>query len=286
MPTPVALARGAWLGGYRLLAPIATGGMAHVWSATRASEIVAIKLLREELAADAAFRRLFLDEAKLAARIRHRNVAHVIDFGEFYQVMPLVEGDALSALLRAPLACSIAARIMTDVLRGLYAAHETLQIVHRDVSPQNILVGVDGISRIGDFGLAASELHGKVSYMAPEQLARKPLDRRADVFSAGVVLWELLTNNRLVPAAAPAILANQPIASPRAIDPSIPEEIASIAMRALAAEPEARFASANDMADALENAAASTSEVAAWVSAMIGDVVERRRAERAEAMAT
>jgi len=326
-----ALRRGGKLGDYRLLAPVAAGGMAYVWAAARSGDygfqrLFAIKAMREEIAFDASFRRMFLEEAKLAARIHHTNVVDVIDLGEeagvVYQVMPLVEGDSLAGLVRAmqerepdanvtpKVPRSVAVRVIVDALRGLHAAHETrgeggapLDIVHRDVSPQNILVGVDGIAKIADFGVAkalgslgdeteAGTIKGKVSYMAPEQLRKAKIDRRCDVFSTGVVLWELLVGTRLAPAAASTLLASEVIDDPSARDASVPAPIAAIAMRALAAAPDARFATADAMADALEAAAAacglslSSKDVASWASALATPRLARRREDVAEAVAT
>ena len=166
---------------------------------------------------------MFLDEARLAARIHHPNVVSTLDVGEgeqLYLVMEYIEGDRISGLIKAAarkgerVPVPVTLRIMIDVLSGLHAAHELrdhqghpLNIVHRDVSPQNILVGVDGVTRITDFGIAKAEarltvtregqVKGKMSYMAPEQLSSTNVNRRADVYAAGVVLWEALTGRRL-----------------------------------------------------------------------------------------
>ncbi|HEX3344281.1 MAG TPA: serine/threonine-protein kinase, partial [Polyangiaceae bacterium] len=223
--------RGMRLGRYELLTLLASGGMAQVFIARLAGQhgferLVALKTMRPEHAESDAFRRMFLDEAQLAARIRHVNVVEVLDLGDeqgiVYQAMTLVEGDSVAALLRRRrqlgargLPHGVAARIVADVLSGLHAAHEltdadgrALHIVHRDVSPQNVLVSVDGIAKIADFGIAkarlrladetdAGQIKGKFAYMAPEQLERRTTDRRADVFSTGVMLWEALTGKRL-----------------------------------------------------------------------------------------
>ena len=326
------LRAGARLGDYRLLAPIGTGGMAYVWAATRSGDygftrLFAIKAMRDEIALDPSFRRMFLEEAKLAARIHHTNVVDVLDLGEeagvVYQVMPLIEGDSLAKLVRAhedrdpslKIPRSVAVRVVVDALRGLHAAHEMtgddgapLAIVHRDVSPHNVLVGIDGVAKIADFGVAkamgmrgdeseSGTLNGKLAYMSPEQLERGrsdkgEVDRRSDLFSTGVMLWELLAGQRLTPSAAATLLAGGALPDPRDRDPSVPEALAALTMRALARDPAARFATADAMADALEEAARgcglalSTKEVASWTSPLATRTLARRRDDVAEAAGT
>jgi serine/threonine-protein kinase len=326
-PDAFALRRGASLGRYQLLAPVAAGGMAYVWAAARTGDygfhrLFAIKVMREEIAFDASFRRMFLEEAKLAARIRHTNVVEVLDLGEqagtVYQVMPLIEGDSLAGLLRslrardasARVPRAVAVRIVVDALRGLHAAHETLgpngmplAIVHRDVSPHNVLVGVDGIAKLADFGVAKAtasvldetetgDVRGKLAYMSPEQLQKRKIDRRSDVFSAGIVLWELLAGERMAPTAASLAIANEAIPEPRARDASVPSMLADVAIRALAPEPHARFATADAMADALESAARaagltlSAKEVGSWTASLTTGALARRQGEVTEAAST
>jgi serine/threonine protein kinase len=311
------LQAGKKLGGYQLLSPIAAGGMAYVWTAARSGDygfrrLFAIKVMREEIAHETSFRRMFLEEAKLAALIRHTHVVEVLELGEeegmVYQVMPLIEGDSLARLLAKPegagIGVSVAVRIVIDVLRGLHAAHEVtsedgrrIAIVHRDVSPQNILVGADGISKIADFGIAkaahAAEeyatdpgvVRGKRAYMSPEQFDKKPIDHRSDLFSVGVVLWELLSGRHLEKPAASMLLGGASI-DPPDVEPTI----AALTMKALALHPDDRFASADAMADGLEAAARraglalSTKEVAEWVSVRVTGTLARRREELTEAM--
>ncbi len=218
------------VGRYELLLPIGTGGMATVHLA-RTQVVgdlyreVALKLMHAHFRAeDGEWSTHLLEEAKLAARIRHPNVVSVLEVGEgslgVYLVMEYVEGDTLSGLVRAartrgePLPLAVAGRILADALSGLHAAHELtddhgehLGLVHRDFSPQNILVGSDGVSRLTDFGIAKAAgrvgvtssgiIKGKVGYMAPEQALGKRVDRRCDVWAAGVVAWELLSGRRL-----------------------------------------------------------------------------------------
>ncbi|HTQ43686.1 MAG TPA: serine/threonine-protein kinase [Polyangiaceae bacterium] len=313
---------GMRLGRYELLVPLASGGMAQVWVARLAGEhgfarLVAVKTMRPEHAESDAFRRMFLDEARLAARIAHANVVEVLDLGEegegiVYLAMTLVEGDSVAGLLRARrrigargLPHGIAARVVGDVLSGLHAAHELrdeegrpLQLVHRDVSPHNVLVGLDGIAKIADFGVAkarsrladeteAGQVKGKFAYMAPEQLERRAVDRRSDVFSTGVVLWEALTGEKLFAGIdlidTIARLRDTTIPDVRDVAPDVPAPIAEVTAKALERDPARRFGSAAEMGDALERAArecgavASAKEVGALVEGLCGEEIQRRR---------
>src|SRR5262245_8540847 len=211
-------------GRYALYEEIASGGMATVHfgrllGPAGFARTVAIKRLHRQHAKDAAFVTMFLDEARLAARIHHPNVVSTLDVvsggGELLVVMDYVHGESLSRLMRdRPVPPPLAAAIMNGALHGLHAAHEAknergepLSIVHRDVSPQNIIVGADGLARVLDFGIAKAVdrlastrdevLKGKLSYMAPEQLLGNPATRQSDVYAASVVLWEALTGQRL-----------------------------------------------------------------------------------------
>jgi len=313
---------GMRLGRYELLVPLASGGMAQVWVARLAGEhgftrLVAVKTMRPEHAESDAFRRMFLDEARLAARIAHANVVEVLDLGEegegiVYLAMTLVEGDSVAGLLKARrkigargLPHGIAARVVGDVLAGLHAAHELgdeegrpLQLVHRDVSPHNVLVGLDGIAKIADFGVAkarsrladeteAGQVKGKFAYMAPEQLERREVDRRSDVFSTGVVLWEALTGEKLFAGIdlidTIARIRETSIPDVRDVAPDVPARIAEVTAKALERDRARRFASAAEMGDALEAAArecgaiASAKEVGALVEGLCGEEIQRRR---------
>lgn len=311
---------------YELVAEIASGGMATVYLARLSGvggfqRFVAIKRLHPHLAKDDEFVQMFLDEARLAAGIHHPNVVPILEVGAnergFYLAMEYIEGDTLARLLAraasgaTPLPIDIGLRIVIDTLVGLHAAHELrddrgepTELVHRDVSPQNILVGVDGVSRISDFGVAraatrltatrSGQLKGKIAYMAPEQAAGQPVDRRADVFAAGIVLWEVLTARRLFKADNEAatlqrVLSGE-IPSPREEVLSVPEEVASVCLKALSRDPTARFASCAQFADALERATADTlrvrvappKDVASYVAEVIGqEIREQRDAVRA-----
>src|SRR5215472_7373167 len=226
---------------YALYEEFASGGMATMHYGRLIGPVgfnrtVAIKRLHANFASDPEFVRMFVDEALLAARVRHPNVGATIDVvsadGQLFLVMEYVNGESLRRLWKAVqerggrIPRRIAASIILGVLHGLHAAHEAtneqgqpLGLVHRDVSPQNVLVGTDGVARVIDFGIAkaASRVHttsvgqlkGKPAYMAPEQLMDKPLTRQTDVYAASVILWEMLTGTRLFWAKSdPEIIQN------------------------------------------------------------------------------
>ncbi|WP_437753343.1 protein kinase domain-containing protein [Sorangium sp. So ce1389] len=279
-------------GRYESLRAIASGGMATVYlgravGAGGFERLVALKMMHPHIAAEPEFVAMFLDEARLAARVRHPNVVATFDLVEdpLFLVMEYIEGPSLHLLLRTcarakrPVPLGIALRIFLDVLAGLHAAHELtgsdgepLHLVHRDVSPQNVLVGIDGVARITDFGVARAEtrlmstqgnaLKGKLAYMAPEQIRAQQVDRRSDVYSAGVVLWEMLTEERLFKAdndgALIAHILQGPPTGPRGVVPSVPAAIDRICLRALSTDPDDRFPTAAAFAEALEEAAAQT----------------------------
>ena len=299
---------GARLGRYELLGELGVGGMARVCLAKAVGEggferLVAVKLLHEHLANEQEFIAMFLDEARLAARIRHPNVVSTLDVqsesGKRYLVMDYVEGPALSALISTlkregkPMPLEIALRIQLDVLSGLHAAHELkdeagqlVGLVHRDISPHNVLVGKDGVARITDFGVAraemrlsstrSGELKGKVPYMAPEQIVNEPVDRRADVYAAALVLWEMLAQRRLLVADNQGALLQRIVGG--AYEPAAPHhpevfpELDELLARAMDKDLASRIGSAAQFADALEEVAhaagvriASTRAVAAFV---------------------
>ena len=289
------------VGQYVLGGRIASGGMAAIHlgrmlGAAGFERVVAIKRLHAGLRKDPQFAASFVDEARLAACIRHPNVVSTLDVvvreDEILVVMDYVHGESLSRLLRsdgerAPLPIVLA--VVTQMLNGLHAAHEAtnprgepLHLVHRDVSPQNVVVGVDGVARLVDFGVAKASwrvqhtrdgsLKGKIAYMAPEQLNWRPLDRRADVFGASVVLWEAVTGERLF-ASESTERTVQRILEGEAAPPGtrvdgLPEGLDAIVMRGLAVDPERRFATALDMAVALEEigTAATARQISAWVA--------------------
>jgi eukaryotic-like serine/threonine-protein kinase len=312
------------LDSYELLTELAAGGMATVYLARKLGvagfqRFVAIKRLHPHLAGEREFIEMFLDEARLAALIHHPNVVPILEVGTsprgYYLVMEYIEGDTLARLLaRATtsgdkLPLRVGMRILIDTLLGLHAAHELvddndrpLNLVHRDVSPQNILVGIDGTSRITDFGVAraatrltstrAGQLKGKLAYMAPEQARGAPIDRRADLFSIGVVLWEVLANRRLFKGETEADTLNrvlfEPVPSVREMMPELCPALADVAMRALERDPDKRHATAALFADELERAArevdavAGATEVATYVQKVVGQqIAQQRQAVRA-----
>ncbi len=302
---------------------IASGGMATVFLGSLQGELgfrqlVAIKRPHPHLTDDRGFRDAWLREARLAAGIHHANVVDVRDIevvGDAIQlVMDYIEGASLGELVSAragegqKIPPGVTVRVVLDACAGLHAAHEacdddghSLELVHRDVSPQNILVGVDGVARVTDFGIAkcagAAEqatsqgmLKGKAGYMAPEYVRGENIDRRADVFALGVVLWEALSGKRLFrgdndsDTLARVLLAQAPPVSEG--DPALAPLDAPLA-RALSADRAARFATAEDLAQALEQAAsragliATHADVGRFVREQVGDrLAERRRALR------
>ncbi len=294
----------ARFGRYLLCDAIGGGGMAtvHLGRALGAggfSRVVAIKRLHRARARDPRFATMLVDEARMVSRIRHPNVVPTLDVvevaSELLLVMEYVPGVPLSRLVwlaqtqNQPIPLAVAVRIVLDVLSGLEAAHtavsergRALGIVHRDVSPQNVICGADGIVRVVDFGIAKAEgklsitregeIKGKVAYMAPEQLRGEEVDRRADLYATGVVLWELLTGRRLFET-GPDFAANLAAAHARVVPaPSqyadVPPAVEAALLRALAATREDRYESAAAMADALESTTrvATAKELAAFVN--------------------
>jgi eukaryotic-like serine/threonine-protein kinase len=304
------------IGRYALFDEIASGGMAAVHvgrllGPAGFSRTVAIKRLHPQFARDPEFLTMFLDEARLAARIRHPNVVPTLDVvsaqGEIFLVMEYFLGESFAKLLvlakqageRAPI--DVACAIVAAALHGLHAAHEAkdergepLGIVHRDVSPQNILVGADGIARVLDFGIAKAEgraqvtregqVRGKMAYVAPEQFLLGRADRKADVYAASVVLWEALTGQRLflgeTEAQTVARVLNDTPAPPSSMVPGIAPELDALVLRGLSRNPEERPATARDMARELEAVAppATALKVADWVDSMFGPSLAERAA--------
>jgi serine/threonine-protein kinase len=302
------------VGRYALYDAIGSGGMASVHlglllGPVGFTRVVAIKRLHAQFATDPEFVSMFLDEARLAARVRHPNVVQTLDVvasdGALFVVMELVQGENLSRLLRAVAArkekapTKIVGAIVVGALHGLHAAHEArnargepLGIVHRDISPQNILIGVDGIPRVLDFGVAKAvgraqhskvgQLKGKLSYMAPEQLLGNA-GRAADIYAASVVLWEALTGKRLFEGEDQATvlskLMTRHIALPSKFNPKVSKEIDAVVMKGLASEPTDRYATAREMALALESVVGvvTPSELGDWVEGVASEAVTGRR---------
>jgi serine/threonine-protein kinase len=302
------------IGRYALHAEIAAGGMATIHIGRLLGPVgfartVAIKRLHPPLAKDPEFVAMFLDEARLAARIRHPNVVSTLDVvateGELFVVMEYVPGESLARLLRVVrtnqeiVPVPIAAAIMVGVLHGLHAAHEArdergdpLRIVHRDVSPHNILVGTDGAAHVIDFGIAKArgrmqvtrqgQIKGKLSYMPSEQLLGQSLDHRADIFAAAIVLWESLTGQRLFQGVddgdvyAKVLLGK--VDPPSLYAKGVSSELDAIVLRALSRDRNQRYASAREMALALEASVplATASQVGRWVESLVGDALAER----------
>ncbi len=309
---------------FELIAELASGGMATVYLARLSGaggfqRFVAIKRLHPHLANDQDFIQMFLDEARLAARLHHPNVVPIVEIGEspegYYLVMEYIEGDTLARLLARSvqagksLPAKAGIRILLDTLAGLHAAHELLdddgkplKIVHRDVSPQNILVSVDGSARITDFGVARAasrlsttrtgQLKGKLAYMAPEQARGKDVDRRADIFAMGIVVWETLAQRRLFKGEGEADTLNrvlyEPIPLLRSANPMMPQQLEELCSKALERDPDKRFDTCLDFAEALEKVARSVGvhgshkDVQSQLTAVMGtDISQQRDAVRA-----
>jgi serine/threonine-protein kinase len=302
------------VGRYAIFDRIAAGGMASVHVGRLLGEggfarTVAVKRLHPQFALDPEFVAMFLDEARLAARIRHPNVVATVDIvaseGEPLLVMEYVDGESLSTLLRAALdrnekvPIDVVAGVMTQALAGLHAAHEAkndlgepLGLVHRDVSPQNVLVGTDGVARVLDFGVAKAlgklhttregQLKGKLGYLAPEQVAGHTVTRRTDVFAAAVVLWEGLTGRRLFSADSEGgvlqRIMDTVVQAPSVHSPDVPAALDAVVLRGLSKEPADRFDSAVEMAEAIERAAtpASARSIGQWVSDLAGPTLQAR----------
>src|SRR5688572_6265039 len=304
--------QGKAIGRYVLYDEIAAGGMATVhlgrlMGAAGFSRTVAIKRLHEGLVRDPDFASMFMDEARLAARIRHPNVVSVLDVvnegAELFLVMDYVQGESLSRLVRAVrpgvMPPRITTTIVAGVLHGLHAAHEAttehgeaLHIVHRDVSPQNIMIGTDGVGRVLDFGVAKAShraqttkdgtVKGKISYMAPEQLLSENIDRRVDIYACAVVLWETLTGERLFDG------DNQGRIVRKILDEDVPPPSSKVAglrttldaavMKGLEKDPRKRWQTAREFAAALERAmpTAPLTDIGEFVESIAGAALSSR----------
>jgi serine/threonine-protein kinase len=301
---------------YLLCDAIGRGGMAQVHlgrvlGAAGFSRLVAIKRLRPDVVRGRGYATMLVDEARLASRVRHRNVVQMLDVvdrgDELLLVMEYVHGVAIAHLLnasrergeRVPLPITL--RIGLDLLAGLQAAHDAkgargqpLQLVHRDISPQNVLVGVDGVSRIIDFGIAKADrklamtkpgqVKGTLVYMAPEQLRAESVDRRTDLYAAGLVLWELAVGSRAVSVLATNLLEAirealaTTIPRPGERAGGIPPALEAVIMTALNREPAKRYPTADAMAAALEQVGepATPKAVTAWVEELAGPLLAER----------
>ena len=308
------------IGRYALHGEIASGGMATVHfgrllGPVGFSRTVAIKRLHPQFAKDPEFVSMFLDEARLAGRIRHPNVVPTLDVvaaqGQLFLVMEYVQGESLARLLGATrrqgggMPAKIVASIVGGALHGLHAAHEAknergepLGIVHRDVSPHNILVGTDGVARVLDFGVAKAvgrlqttqdgQIKGKIPYMAPEQLRGVEVTRATDVYAASVVLWEALTGRRLFDGDNQAHIMERvlfaDVQPPSAVRPELGPAFDALTMRGLDREPSRRFRTAREMALALERTigVCAPSEVGELVEGIASEMLTQRAQRVAE----
>lgn len=279
---------------YRCVLRLDSGGMAEVFLAVSRgvagfNKLFVLKRLRESLADNVEHRNMFLHEARLAARLNHPNVVQTYEVGEddegIFIAMEYLEGQPLSRLRRElakqerDISQAILVRIASEVLAGLHYAHELadydgtpLRIVHRDVSPQNVFVTYDGQVKLVDFGIAkthdsgtqAGIFKGKFAYTSPEQIRGEGIDRRADIFTAGILLWEMLTGQKLLDGNNPAVtfarLLNHPMPTVRSVVPGIDPRLEAIVMRALERSPSARYQTAQAMRDALEEYLVASSQ--------------------------
>jgi len=296
-------------GRYRILDRLATGGMANLFLARFAGpdgfeKLVAIKQIHEHLTTQEDFVSMFKDEARLAARIAHPNVAQVLELGQvdnlYFITMEYVEGESLTELIkRTEIPHPVVARIIADALAGLHAAHELrntqgelLHVVHRDLSPSNILISYEGAVKVVDFGVAkardnlnitdAGTVKGKFAYMAPEQVQDGPVDRRADVFAAGILLFEATTRRNLFKADTPAgsvskIVKGQ-VPPPSKVIPGYPPELEAVVMKALKVDPAERYQTAKAMQEELEEFIFTSG--APVMTARVGELMRKVFADR------
>jgi serine/threonine protein kinase len=314
------LAPGTVLGRYELLMPIAQGGMATVWAARLKgsrgfSKTVAIKTILPSLSDDPQFEQMFLDEASIASKIQHPNVVQIHDLGEedelLYLAMEWVDGESLSTLTKqtkksdVEVPLRVALKIVAQAAAGLHAAHELrddddhlLELVHRDVSPQNILVSANGVVKIVDFGVAkalgrsgetsAGQLKGKIPYMSPEQAKGGDIDRRTDVFALGIMLYRLATGHHpFLDETDIKTMHNiiaRPVQPPRTRRSDLPHELERVILKSLEKDPSVRYATAADLEREIEEVMdkvggkVTVEEVATFVRATLGERHAKRRA--------
>jgi serine/threonine-protein kinase len=320
VPTPAAPEK---IGRYQLCFELASGGMASVYLARAEGvpgfeKLVALKRIHPHLALEREYVEMFLDEARIASRITHANVCSVFDFGEvdgeYFIAMEYLVGEPLSRVHRrvvadadqrsSPLLPARMARVIAQACEGLHAAHElrdadgeSLHVVHRDVSAENLFVTYDGATQVVDFGIAharqrvhhteAGQVKGTFPYMAPEQMTAAVVDRRVDVWSLGVVLWELLTLRRLFLRDTDvntmyAVLSGE-IRPPSDYRSDVPTELDEIVLRALRRSPDERWQSAREMGKALRRFLANQedlvgpAEIADWMAELFPNGESRKR---------
>ncbi|NUP06999.1 MAG: protein kinase [Polyangiaceae bacterium] len=306
---------------YQLLAAVARGGMATVWAARPAGsagidDLIAVKTILPELSDDADFETMFVDEMRVAAKIRHPNVAQILSVGEedgvMYLAMEWVDGETFGAIQESSRASggvplSILVRMASDVCAGLHAAHELrdeagnlLDLVHRDINPSNVIVGQDGIAKVVDFGIAKSKgrvhvtragstVKGKTPYLSPEQLGGMAIDRRADLFSLGALLYVMSTGVHPFRGESELkTIENIVIKSPaplRSVVPDIHPDFDALVLRLLEKDPKKRPGSAEEVRGELERIAkllerpASARDVGTFVERAVADVLGKRRRE-------
>ena len=305
------------LGRYELIAQLARGGMAEVFLARLTGpmnfqKLVVVKTIHPDLASEEQFLHMLLDEARLSALIKHPRVVDIYELGEvegrYFIAMEYIEGQPFSLLMSAGfkgrgLEPNEVARVIADAAEGLHAAHElktmsgkAVELVHRDVSPANIMVLYDGTVKIVDFGVAKArgrltnsamkQLKGKIGYVSPEQISGDHVDRRSDIFSLGVCLWEGLALRKLFAGDGleATVERGHPVPPPSQFRPQVPPPFDEICLKALAQEPSQRYQKAGDLKNALEAALRDlgnhreTEAVAQYMNRLFG----RRRAEHSQ----
>jgi serine/threonine protein kinase len=311
---------GSRLGDCELLLRVGRGGMATVWVARehvagrKDDRLVAVKAMLPELAEESEFVRMFLDEVRLVRSIRHHNVVNVYDVGEhdgvMWMSMEWVEGESLHTMIaeagkRRAIPPEMAVSILAEAAAGLHAAHELRDenggprgVVHRDISPHNILLGTNGAVKLVDFGVAkavgrvseatrAGQLKGKFGYMSPEQARGKAIDRRSDLFALGIVLFELTTSRRLFRGESDIetlkLVISSRVPPPTTLDPKYPPELERIVMRALQRDPQARYQTAQELEGDLraylkaKRIVVAQSGIAGLLKRVVGQRIEQRR---------
>jgi serine/threonine protein kinase len=308
------------LGKYVLLGRLGAGGMgkiylAHAPGPAGIDKLLVVKRLHSHLTNDPVLVNSFLDEARLSMALNHQNIVHTYDVGEvdgrYFMVMEYIDGQNMGVVLRTAKRSgqypksTVWAGLFLSVLDGLHAAHTArdargrpLQIIHRDVSPQNILITYEGLPKLVDFGIAkaamrvsetdAGTLKGKYAYMSPEQVRGDELDPRSDVFAAGIVLWEMLAGRRLYKAEtiirSVERILNEPLISPVRVNPSCDPGLAAVALKALQKNRNDRYASAEEFRRALEEALEATGtrfrahEGKDLMQRLFADVIDKQRA--------
>jgi serine/threonine-protein kinase len=314
----MATVRPARLGKYDLVARIAKGGMAEIYLARQRgmvgfSRLVVVKRILPHLAEEAEFVAMFMEEARLAALINHPNVVQIYDVGQhegnYYIAMEFINGPSLGVISRTArrerraLPYPIAAEIVAQACEGLHAAHELtdeagrpLNLIHRDVSPHNLMITADGAVKLVDFGIAKAQdtsvkthtgkIKGKYPYMSPEQCRGDPMDRRSDIFSLGIAFHELVVGARLFKRSTDLMvlkaITEEPIPDPREAQPGIPVEISDLILRAMERDPRDRFSTAEELGGAIRRALgrlqvkSSPRMLATYLQANFGELIGRR----------